>query len=321
MPQLAHRAVTRNSWADAGPPGIWDSLTKAKPIAQPDWTDHYWWSGDGVRLHARLYGDARADGALPLLCLPGLMRNARDFEVLAPMLAGHGPVAAVDFRGRGDSGFAKDPMSYVPLTYVQDMVALLADLGWERFAVVGTSLGGIVAMLLAAAFPGRVAGAVLNDVGPELNPAGLERIRTSIGASGSQPTWLHAARQAAQVLGDIYPDYDVHDWLRFVHRTQRLTPQGRVVPDYDKQIAVPLRVPAGEGAADLWPVYAALADVPLLIVRGERSDILPAAAAQKMLARAHQAELVQIARTGHAPTLDEDAARSAIARWRTRLTA
>lgn len=284
------------------------------------WTDHYWWSADGIRLHCRIYGATNPEeGLLPILCLPGLTRNARDFDELAPALAAGGPVAAVDFRGRGDSGYAKDAMTYVPLTYVQDVALLIDSLKWQRFAVIGTSLGGLVAMLLAGTMPGRFAGAVLNDVGPELGADGLARIRSYVGSAPSQPTWLHAARQTADLNAAVFPDYDIHDWLRMVHRTHRLTPEGRIVADYDKQIAAPFRLPGGEAGIDLWPAFDALAAHPLLIVRGALSDILEAATAQKMLARTRDAALCTVAGLGHAPTLDEPEARTAIAAWRAKL--
>lgn len=282
------------------------------------WSDHIWWSGEGIRLHARLYGDAQRPG-VPILCLPGLTRNARDFESLAPVLAKGGPVAAIDFRGRGDSGYAKDPMSYVPLTYAQDMVALLDSMGWQRFAVIGTSLGGLVAMLLAAMLPGRLAGTVLNDVGPELEEVGLARVRAQVGGLSSQPTWLHAARLTADANAAVYPDFELQDWLRMVHRTHRLTAEGRVVADYDKQIAAPIRAPGGNEVVDLWPAFSALAEQPLLIVRGALSDILARATADKMLAHAPKAALCTVPRVGHVPTLDEDEARAAIVKWRTQL--
>lgn len=292
----------------------------AQPRPVPtDWIDHFWWSGDGIRLHCRLYGADQS--ALPILCLPGLTRNARDFDLLAPELAQHGPVAAVNFRGRGDSGYAKDAMSYVPLTYVQDVALLLASLKWDRFAVIGTSLGGLVAMLLAGTMPTRFAGAVLNDVGPELEAAGLDRIRAYVGSAPSQPTWLHAARQTAEINASVFPDYDIHAWLRMVHRTHRLTPEGRIVADYDKQIAAPFRLPGGEAGIDMWPAFDALAAHPLLIVRGELSDILAAATAKKMLARSRDGALRTVPRVGHAPTLDEPEARTAIAAWRAKLGA
>ena len=248
--------------------------------------------------------------------MPGLARNARDFEALAPHVAQHRKVIVVEFRGRGESAYAKDPMTYVPLTYVQDVVALLGELAIDRFAAIGTSLGGLVAILMAATLPGRIVGAVLNDVGPELQAAGLERIRDYIGAGGSQPTWMHAARALADLNRAIYPGYGIHDWLRLTKRTHRLTPEGRIVTDYDKQIAAPLRIPnGGDAGGDLWPAYRALGDVPLLVLRGELSDILARSAGEKMIAELPRARLVEVPRVGHAPTMDEPEARAAIDAW------
>lgn len=288
----------------------------AKQDSRRDWSDQYWWSGDGVRLHARVYaGSGAAADAPPVLCMPGLARNARDFETLAPHVAQQRKTIVIEFRGRGESAYAKDPMTYVPLTYVQDVVALLDDLGIDRFATIGTSLGGLVSMLMAATLPGRLVGAVLNDVGPELQAAGLERIRDYIGAGGSQPTWVHAARANSELNGAIYPHFGIHDWLRLTKRTHRLTPEGRIVTDYDKQIAAPLRVKGGEAAFDMWPVYRALGNAPLLILRGELSDILARSAAEKMIVTLPHARLVEVPRVGHAPTLDEPEAVAAIDAW------
>ncbi|WP_232314728.1 alpha/beta fold hydrolase [Sphingopyxis sp. QXT-31] len=276
-----------------------------------------------MRLHARVYDPPEPVETLPpILCLPGLARNARDFEALAPHLAERRRVIVVEFRGRGESAYAKDPMTYVPLSYVQDVVALLDDRGIQRFATIGTSLGGLVSMILAATLPGRLVGAVLNDVGPELEEAGLARIRDYIGTGGSQPTWIHAARTVAELNAAVYPDYGLHDWLRMTKRTHKLTAEGRIVTDYDKQIAAPLRVPhGGEAAADLWPAYRALGDIPLLILRGALSDILARTAADRMLAERPTARLVEVPGVGHAPTMDEPEARAAIDAWAAELPA
>ncbi|WP_293697998.1 MULTISPECIES: alpha/beta fold hydrolase [unclassified Sphingopyxis] len=269
-----------------------------------------------MRLHARVYaGPEGTETAPPVLCMPGLARNARDFEALAPHVARHRTTIVIEFRGRGESAYAKDPMTYVPLTYVQDIVALLDDMAIERFATIGTSLGGLVAMLMAATLPGRLVGAVLNDVGPELQASGLDRIRDYIGAGGSQPTWMHAARAMSELNAAIYPGYEIHDWLRLTKRTHRLTPEGRIVTDYDKQIAAPLRVTGGEAAFDMWPVYCALDGVPLLILRGELSDILARSAGEKMVAELPHAKLIEVPGVGHAPTLDEPEAVAAIKAW------
>jgi len=275
--------------------------------------DGYWWSGDGLRLHYRDYPGSH--DAPPLLCIPGLTRNARDFEGLAARLAGRHRVICVDLRGRGESAYAKDPMTYVPLTYAQDIERLIAELGLTRFVTIGTSLGGIIAMLLAASNPVRMAGAVLNDIGPAIDPKGLDRIRGAVGRGGVWPTWIHAARALAEGGKAIYPGYDIEDWLRTAKQRNRLNAQGRIVPDYDGKIAEPFRLPGGETGVDLWPALEAMKTVPLLIVRGALSDILSEATAAEMKKRVKGAKLVTVAEAGHTPTLDEPAAAKAIERF------
>ncbi|MGV3458717.1 alpha/beta fold hydrolase [Sphingomonas sp.] len=278
----------------------------------PSYTDGYWWSGDGLRLHYRDY-PGRTDRP-PLICIPGLTRNARDYEKLAERLAGDWRVIAVELRGRGESAYAKDPMSYVPLTYLQDLEALVAELKLDRFVAVGTSLGGILTMLMASTHPERIAGAVLNDVGPEIDPAGLGRIRGYVGKSTWHPTWMHAARAVAEANAHVYPHWGITGWLDMAKRTHRLTSAGRIVLDYDMKIAEPFRVPGNEAGPDMWRAFDALADKPLLIVRGGTSDILPAAVADRMHAQVPGSELVTIPDTGHTPTLIEPEAEAAIDR-------
>ncbi|MET0307721.1 MAG: alpha/beta hydrolase [Sphingomonas sp.] len=284
-----------------------------------NYSDGYWWSKDGLRLHYRDYAGP-ADRP-PILCFPGLTRNARDYEALAERLAGQWRVILVEFRGRGESGYAKDPMSYVPLVYLQDVEALLSELAITRFVAVGTSLGGIVTMLLAATDGDKLAGVVLNDVGPELDPVGLARIRTYVGKSIWHPTWMHAARSVAEGNADVYPDFGIEDWLRMAKRLYRVNSSGRIVLDYDMKIAEPFRVPGNEAGPDMWPTIDALAGRPLLIVRGERSDILSATTAERMLARVPDAELATVTGVGHAPTLDEPEAMAGIERLLTRVAA
>ncbi|RSU54347.1 alpha/beta hydrolase [Sphingomonas sp. S-NIH.Pt15_0812] len=272
----------------------------------------FWWSNDGIRLHARDYpGDA---GVPPLICLPGLTRNARDFAALAEAMAGRRRVIAVDFRGRGESGYARDAMSYVPLTYVQDVLALLADRGIARFVAVGTSLGGIVTMLLTGPARERIAGAVLNDIGPELEAAGIARIRGYVGRGSSCPTWLHAARTLAEAQRDIYPHWGLADWLAMAKRLYRVTSAGRIVLDYDLKIAEPFRVPGAETGPDMWQALGGLGGVPVLLVRGERSDVLGAATARRMAEALPDAELVTVPSVGHAPMLTEPEALAGIER-------
>ncbi|MET0363365.1 MAG: alpha/beta hydrolase, partial [Sphingobium sp.] len=211
--------------------------------------DRYWWSRDGLRLHYRDYAGPDASGSdsrPPIICFPGLTRNARDFEDLAQRLAAEWRVLCVELRGRGESAYTKDPMTYVPLVYLQDLDALLEDAGIDRFIGIGTSLGGIMLMLLAATGHGRVVGALINDIGPLIEEEGLDRIRQNVGNGGGFPTWVHAARAVAEIQGVVYPDYGLEDWLALTKRLYRLNSKGRIVLDYDQRIAEPFRVPGGE---------------------------------------------------------------------------
>ena len=285
----------------------------------PPYENRYWWSNDGLRLHYRDY-PGPADRP-PILCLPGLTRNARDYHDLARRLSPDWRVIAIDLRGRGDSGYAKDPMSYVPLTYVQDVEALLRELDVARYVAFGTSLGGIVAMLLAGTAREKLAGLVLNDVGPEISPEGLSRIRSYVGKSNTWPTWLHAARAVAEANESVYPDFQLEDWLAMAKRLYRLNSAGRIVLDYDMKIAEPFRVPGNEAGPDMWRALDGLKTVPTLLVRGATSDVLAASVAERMAGVLEQGDLLTIPATGHAPTLDEPAAIAAIDRLLARIAA
>jgi pimeloyl-ACP methyl ester carboxylesterase len=278
------------------------------------YTDGYWWSPDGLRLHYRDYAGG-GDGRPPLLCLPGLTRNARDFEPLAARLAGEWRLICPDMRGRAESAYARDAMTYVPLTYLQDIGRLLADLAVTRFVAIGTSLGGLITMLIAATHREWLAGALLNDVGPVLDESGLVRIRTYVGVGQSHPTWVHAARALAEGNADVYPGYTLEQWLSMAKRLYRLNSGGRVVLDYDMKIAEPIRAMGSEAGVDMWPVMQAFVGLPTLLLRGERSDLLSAATAQRMARDiGESAELVTVPGVGHAPALDEPESVAAIDR-------
>lgn len=272
-----------------------------------------WTSADGLTLRYRDFAGS-ADGRPPILCIPGLTRNSRDFDALAAEFAGPWRVICVDLRGRGLSDYARDPASYVPAWYVADMLALLDHLALPRVVAVGTSLGGIVTMLLALAAPGRIAAAVLNDIGPDIEPAGLARIRGHVGQGRSFPTWMHAARGYAEIAGATYPDFALADWLRMAKRVMAVGPAGRIAFDYDMKIAEPFNAPPPAEPFDMWPAFRALGSGPVLAIRGELSDLLSAATLDKMVAELPGLESCTIARTGHVPTLEEPAALAAIAR-------
>ena len=282
------------------------------------WSDGYWWSNDGLRLHYRDYPGP--EGRPPILCIPGLTRNARDFEGVADRLSPEWRVICVDLRGRGESAYAKDPMSYVPLTYLQDLEALLRELRTERFVGFGTSLGGLLVMLLAASDKGRLAGALINDVGPAIEERGLERIRSYVGRSQSWPTWLHAARYFAEAQGDMFPRWKLEDWLIFAKRVCRLNQSGRIILDYDMRIAEPFRLPAGATGFDAWRAFSALDGVPSLAVRGALSDLLTAETMERMIGQVPSMESVTVPNVGHAPTLEEAEAQQGIDRLLARLS-
>ncbi len=282
-------------------------------------TDGYWWSNDGLRLHYRDYA-GRADRPA-ILCLHGLTRNARDWHDVAMRLAGEWRLIVPEMRGRGESAYARDPMTYVPLVYMQDVEALLNQLDLPRVVAFGTSLGGILTMLLAATDRDRIAAALLNDIGPELDPVGLGRIRGYVGRQVSHPTWMHAARCMAEGNGPAYPGYAVEDWLQMAKRLHRLNSAGRILLDYDMKIAEPFRVPGNEAGLDMWSAYAALTGKPVGIVRGDLSDILSARVADAMVAQGQGAELSVVPGVGHAPTLSEPEGIAAIDRLLSRVVA
>jgi pimeloyl-ACP methyl ester carboxylesterase len=293
----------------------------AEGSSVPGYNDGYWWSPDGLRLHYRDY-PAQDDGRPALLCLPGLTRNARDFEPLAEKLAGRWRMICPDMRGRAESAYAKDPMTYVPLTYLHDLERLLTDLALTRFVIVGTSLGGIIAMIMASTRPDRIAGAVINDVGPKIEEAGLARIRGYVGSGSTHPTWVHAARSVAENNADVFPGYRLDQWLAMAKRLYRLNSSGRVVLDYDMRIAEPLRVPGGETGVDLWPTLAGFKNVPTLIVCGGLSDLFSAVTAERMRTDiGGDTEIVTVPRVGHAPLLNEPEAFAGIERLLERVSA
>ncbi len=281
------------------------------------WADRNWESPDGLTLHFR---DYPADPSLrhadrpPLLCMHGLTRNARDFAPLAERLSGEWRIIVPEMRGRGESEYAKDYMTYNPLTYVADVEALLAQEDVTSFVAVGTSLGGLMTMLLAAKDATRLAGAVLNDIGPDIDPAGIERIRQYVGQGRSYPSWMHAARALQEVHGSAHPSFDIVQWLKMAKRGMVLQPNGRIGLDYDMNIAEPFQQDEGAAPPDLWPAYDALRDVPLLVLRGELSDLLVPKTLAEMQRRNPAAEIVTVPNVGHAPMLDEPASTAAIDR-------
>lgn len=276
------------------------------------YNDGSWTSDDGLSLYYRDYPGPRSYEGPPVLCLHGLTRNSRDFADLAEHLAATHRVIVPEMRGRGQSDYAPDSSTYNPVQYVADVENLLTELGIERFIIIGTSMGGLMTMLMAAAKPGRMVAVVMNDIGPEIDPAGLERIGSYVGQGRSYPTWVHAARSMAEVHGESFPDYDLEQWLEMAKRTLVVNQNGRIGYDYDMAIAEPFRESDGAAPANMWLAFESLRDVPMVLVRGELSDLLTRETVRQMGVRNPAMTTVTIPRVGHAPTLDEPEARAAI---------
>ncbi len=277
-----------------------------------DFSDGYWTSSDGLRLYYRDYPGP--DDRPPVLCLHGLTRNARDFAGLAERLSGKWRVLCPDMRGRGESEYAKAAESYNVLQYVEDVNLLLSAWGIDRFVAVGTSMGGLMTMLMAMTAPQRLAGVVLNDIGTALEKPGLERIREYVGQGRNFPTWVHAARSVAETQGQAHPGFELADWVEMAKRTMTLTSNGRIVLDYDMKIADPFLAIDFDHQPDMTPALDALADTPVLILRGAVSDLLSTETCAAMMRHLHNAEVVTVPDVGHAPLLTEDVAVAAIDR-------
>lgn len=269
-----------------------------------------WTSADGLELYSRVYDTAGA-AAPAVLCLPGLTRNSRDFEALAPHLARRYRVVCPDLRGRGYS--ARDPVwkNYQAATYVADLSALLKVLGLHRVAIVGTSLGGLLAMVLASVAPHAVAGIVLNDIGPAIDPAGAERIRGYAGRLPPVRNWDEAIAQQRLVFGAAWPNLPDDRWTTIVRRSYREDASGTPVIDVDPGVGEALRAAPAE-PADLWPLFATLKAVPALAIRGALSDILSVATFERMQREKPDLERLTVADRGHVPLLDEPECLAAI---------
>ena len=277
--------------------------------------DRRWTSSDGLSLYARDYAAAAGPAKLPVIAIHGLTRNSADFGAIAPLIAQSGRrVLAVDVRGRGQSDRAPDPMTYQPQTYAHDILALMDQAGIARAVFLGTSMGGLITMALAAIRSKVVAAAILNDIGPEVAKEGLARIAAYSGRQVETPGWAEAAAYVRSINEVAFPHYTDADWDAFARRTFRIGTEGSPVLDYDPDIAVPIRAAGAKALVpNLWPMFTRLTKArPVLLVRGETSDLLSEAIAAKMKKRAPRMDYVEVPGVGHAPMLDEPEAKAAI---------
>ena len=272
--------------------------------------DHFFDSFDGrLKLYARLY-----DGGDPaIVMMHGLTRNSSDFSGLADRLAGKNRVIVPDQRGRGRSQADDDPSNYSPAIYVQDVWSMLDGLGIRQAVLIGTSMGGLMAMIMGATMPERVLGIVLNDVGPIVDEQGLQRIRTYVGRLPAAADWNEAARQCERINGQAFPDYTAADWEAFARRTMRADELGNPVPAYDPEIARGVsETDLTAVPPDLWNLWDTLKPLPVLAIRGGLSDILSADTLRRMGERHPGMRSATIPNRGHAPMLDEPEAIAAV---------
>lgn len=283
----------------------------------PSWIDRFWYSAEGIRLHYRDYAGPHEKP--PILCIPGLTRNARDFEPVAERYAGDWRVICVELRGRGESANDPDPGRYTPHHYVADLLKLLDQLGIADAVFFGTSLGGICTMLLASTDADRIAGAMLNDIGPEIDQAGIDRIGGYVGKEIVFDSWEQAISILSERNREVFPRWGAGEWERFAHRVMHETPNG-IAFQYDMRIADNFRAATEGPQGANWHLYEALAGRPVLILRGELSDLLSAEVADRMAERlGSDAELVTVPDVGHTPNLEEPEAQAAMDHLLTRV--
>jgi pimeloyl-ACP methyl ester carboxylesterase len=267
-------------------------------------------ANDGLRLHVSAYG-ARAAEAMPVVCLPGLARTSADFDRLAKTLSADPAqaryVVALDYRGRGRSDYDRNPMNYNFITELADLLAVLTALDLGPAIFVGTSRGGILAMLLACARPTTIAGVVLNDIGPVIEVQGLARIKSYVGNLPEPKSYADGASILRRLFAAQFPKLSEDDWLAFSRRAFK-EQDGGLRPTYDVRLAKTLGgIDLARPLPSLWVEFDALSRVPLMVVRGANSDVLSNATVEAMRARRANLDFVEVPDQGHAPLLAEDA--------------
>ena len=278
--------------------------------------DFWYNSEDGLKLYARDYSNTHAK--LTLLCMHGLSRNSADFEPFSAHLKADYRLIVVDQRGRGRSDYDSNPQNYSPDVYARDMLTLIDSLSLNNVVLIGTSMGGLIAMIMNALRPDFFAGVVLNDVGPVIDPRGLKRIQSYVGKTASVANWQDAIAYVKQQNQLAFPDYQQSDWEKFAQRIFREDEQGIPQLCYDPAIATPAKDASGNNTddnyvpPDLWPLFELLSALPCLTIRGELSDILSRECFTEMQRKHPSMLAVEVKDVGHAPMLDEPDALAAI---------
>jgi pimeloyl-ACP methyl ester carboxylesterase len=262
---------------------------------------------DGLRLHVRSYG-SRLTSALPVVCLPGLARTAADFDPLAAAMAADPAkprfVLVLDYRGHGQSEYDRHADNYTLPVALADLSAVLSALETAPALFVGTSYGGLLAMMLAAWRPAAIAGVILNDIGPVTEPQGWVRIKGYVGKLPVPRTFEDGAEILRWWFDAQFPKLAPQDWIAFAQGTWRQH-GGRLVPAYDPKLARTLQRADLQHLPTLWNHFDALARVPLMVIRGARSDMLASTTLQAMVSRRDEIEVVVVPDQGHPPFLTE----------------
>jgi pimeloyl-ACP methyl ester carboxylesterase len=267
---------------------------------------------DGISTFVVEHNAAGAETGPPIICLHGLTRNHKDFRDLIEPLQGMGRrVVALDVRGRGRSDRDPNPSNYNPLVYVRDVMGIMATLAIPRAVFIGTSMGGLMTMILASFAPQMIAGAVLNDIGPEVDPAGLKRIQGYVGAMPKIKNWDEAAAMLSTVGASTFPGRDAAFWLDFAQRNCVQTDQG-IEFDYDPAIAQVAGSPSDGPLPTMWEQFSAFKDIPTAVVRGALSDLLSADIVARMKLAKPDLITAEVPNVGHAPMLIETEAWGAI---------
>lgn len=267
-------------------------------------TEHYYPTHDGLSLYYRSYGS----GEDVVVCLPGLTRNSKDFHEIANHLSPRYRVLSLDIRGRGQSDWDPDWRNYHPATYISDTWSLLDQLEISSFIMIGTSLGGLLAMIMASQQPKRVRAVILNDAGPEANPAGYTRILASFNQQTILKDWQEAIRQCKQTYEAALPDMPAEFWSEYVRKNHREGEGGQPELDIDPNIGEAIRKGDLSRIAgiqvDPWAAFRAII-MPCLVLRGELSDILSPEIVERMTLVKPDLINAVIPDRGHAPLLNE----------------
>ncbi|MEO1203582.1 MAG: alpha/beta hydrolase [Pseudomonadota bacterium] len=267
-----------------------------------DYQENRFSNASGLALNYRVYGHGQA--GTPVICLPGITRNCRDFHEIAEHLSADRMVITMDFRGRGLSDWDPEWHNYKPTTYPSDVLELLDHLDVARAVFFGTSLGGLVSMIVASEHPERVAAVILNDIGPEIGPDGLARIKGYIGRAEPVGSWDEAVEQARSIYGLAWKDLTDEEWLVQAKRGYREDASGTPVLDMDPMVGEAART-VDTTLKDPWQLFDDLPNVPIMVLHGESSDILTFDIVDKMSARRPELVHVVVSNRGHVPILDE----------------